>query len=330
MYPKNTASPRPIHAKVVNATTGAPITTGVVAYHITGATRVAVGGTAAVHVANGLWTYTPTQGETNYDQFSIEFYHADAVADGPIVEVVTDTTSASILEDTGTTLPAAIDAVPTAAEIDTQLSGTHGSGTWGSSTAGTGARAVTFTVTTGGVALHGATVRLYRTGSVDRTGTTNSSGQVTLYCDVDATWSYIVTHAIYTSGSGTVVVDGNESVSVSLTAQTFSVSDPDKVTGYWLVTKNDGTTAGAGEATVYCRLYDGPGSAGGMFGGGWRTASTNASGLAQFTNMIIGASYKVKLGANGTIFTVTVPTAATPGGTQALGEITGNQNGDLK
>lgn len=89
-YPKNTASPRALQAKVVNATTGAQIIAGVVAFHIVGTTRVAVVGTAAEHVANGLWTYTPTQAETNYDQFSIEFYHSDAVSGGPLIEVVTD------------------------------------------------------------------------------------------------------------------------------------------------------------------------------------------------------------------------------------------------
>lgn len=91
MYEKNASSPPPIYAKVTNAATGAPIITGVVAYHVQGSTRAAVGGTAAEHIENGLWTYTPTTAETNYTSFAIEFYHADAVADGPVVQVVTDT-----------------------------------------------------------------------------------------------------------------------------------------------------------------------------------------------------------------------------------------------
>jgi hypothetical protein len=90
MYPKNSASPPTIRAKVISATDGAPITTGVSGYHVQGTTRGAVAGTAAAHIANGLWAYTPTQAETNYTSFGIEFYHADAVGDGPVVEVVTD------------------------------------------------------------------------------------------------------------------------------------------------------------------------------------------------------------------------------------------------
>jgi len=89
MYPKNTATPRPLYAKVANALDGAPITTGVVAYHIHGDDRNPVDGDPAEHIANGLWIYTPTRAEGNYDAFSIEFYHTDAIGHGPIVRVLT-------------------------------------------------------------------------------------------------------------------------------------------------------------------------------------------------------------------------------------------------
>lgn len=95
MYPKNAATPRPIYAKVTNASDGSPITSGVVAYHIQASTRAAVAGTAAAAIGtSGLWVYTPTTAETNYDAFAIEFYHADAVCDGPVVEVITEVTKA--------------------------------------------------------------------------------------------------------------------------------------------------------------------------------------------------------------------------------------------
>ena len=133
---------------MVDATDGSAITAGVVAFHITGTTRAAVTGDVAAHVAgsSGVWTYTPTTAETDYDEFAIEFYHADAVAGGPMVQVVTSeleemfdatgfdpddlvddiwdelqsghvtagtfgeiaTEIASILEDTGTTIPGTI------------------------------------------------------------------------------------------------------------------------------------------------------------------------------------------------------------------------------
>lgn len=89
MYPKNAASPPPLYATVVSAADGSPITADVAAYHVQGTTRGAGGGTLT-HVANGKWAYTPTQAETDYAAFAIEFYHADAVGDGPVVVVVTE------------------------------------------------------------------------------------------------------------------------------------------------------------------------------------------------------------------------------------------------
>lgn len=89
MYPKNTAVPRPIYAKVVSAADGSPITTGVAIYHLQGTTRAAAVGDSPTHLANGIWAYTPTEAETNYDTFGIEFQHADAVGDGAVVQVVT-------------------------------------------------------------------------------------------------------------------------------------------------------------------------------------------------------------------------------------------------
>jgi hypothetical protein len=116
MYPKNAASPRCIYAKVVSAADGSPITTGVTAFHVQASTRGAVGGTAAAHIAYGLWGYTPTQAETNYDTFAIEFYHADAVGDGPVVQVVTGADAVwndTLAED----YPAFEDTAPTARQM---------------------------------------------------------------------------------------------------------------------------------------------------------------------------------------------------------------------
>jgi len=88
-YKQNASSPEPISAKVVNSTDGAPITSGVVAYHIQGTTRT-LGAGVLTYVTNGYWSYVPTQAETNYASFSIEFYHISAVSSGPQVTIYTD------------------------------------------------------------------------------------------------------------------------------------------------------------------------------------------------------------------------------------------------
>lgn len=98
MYLKNDSSPNAIYAILVNASDGAPITSGVTAYHIQGTTRTAGAGTLT-HIANGRWAYTPTQAETNYDAFAIDFYHDDAVGKGALVEVVTANQGLAIIAD---------------------------------------------------------------------------------------------------------------------------------------------------------------------------------------------------------------------------------------
>lgn len=67
-----------------------------------------------------------------------------------------------ILEDTGTTLPGMFADLPTASEIDTQLSGVHGAGAWGgSSGAGSSTGYYTDTVNDGTNPLDGVRVQLY-------------------------------------------------------------------------------------------------------------------------------------------------------------------------
>lgn len=81
-------------------------------------------------------------------------------------------------------LDTAIEAVPTAAEIDTQLSGSHGSGAWNAS--GTGETATTITINSGGLPKDG--VHVWVTTDISGaniiwSGTTDDSGQATLYLD---------------------------------------------------------------------------------------------------------------------------------------------------
>ena len=90
-YKKNDASPVPLFAKVVNASTGAPITSGVTAKHYAAdGTQTTGDNSPPDHEGGGEWRYTPSQAETNETTFAVEFYHADAVGDGPSVQVVTD------------------------------------------------------------------------------------------------------------------------------------------------------------------------------------------------------------------------------------------------
>lgn len=85
----------------------------------------------------------------------------------------------------GASISADINAIPTAAEIDTELSNSHGSGTWGAGGNG-GALTLTYTLTSSvdAAAIQGATVELYPTSAMNANDiidsqVTNSLGQAT-------------------------------------------------------------------------------------------------------------------------------------------------------
>ena len=88
---------------------------------------------------------------------------------------------------------------------------------------GTGARTVTITVNDGSTVLQNARVRLTE-GANTYTGLTNASGVVTLNVD-DATYTVAITKIGYSYAGTTLVVDGTEAVTYSMT--TISVTPPD-------------------------------------------------------------------------------------------------------
>ena len=249
MYKKNDTSPKPIKAKVVSATDGSAITTGVAAYHITGSTRTAGGGTLT-HVANGLWTYTPTQTETNYDEFAIEFYHTSAVSSGPIVQVFTssklvselnDLAAADVNTEVDTALvdigldhlisTAVVGADVADNSIIAKIASKLSTADWDSfdntsdsleairdnqqASAGTGARTVTITIDDGTNPIENVKVRV-TSGAETYAQTTDSSGQVVFYLD-DATWTVVITKAGYQGTSASLAVSSDISQTYSIT-----------------------------------------------------------------------------------------------------------------
>jgi hypothetical protein len=159
-----------------------------------------------------------------------------------------------------------------------------------SSGTGGGARTVTITVNDGTNQLQNAKVRVTQ-GAESYLGTTNASGVVTFNLD-DATWTIAITKPGYTYVGTTLVVDGNESATYSMTAVTITPSSTDKVTGYWTVLDENGNAAASVVVTIKARQ---PlrGGAGIVHDAGERTATSNGSGLIQFTNLIPGWRYAV-------------------------------------
>ena len=155
---------------------------------------------------------------------------------------------------------------------------------------------------------------------------TDASGNATFSLD-DGTWTVAITLPFYTFTQTTLVVDGNKTPTYSMTAQSITASEAGLTTGYWTVYNEEGVTLGLDLATVYMRIYDGPDTDGLAYDGGWREANTDANGLVQFTNLIKGGSYKVKLGPNAEEFEIAV--SASAGASIALGELIGRSDGVL-
>jgi hypothetical protein len=108
-----------------------------------------------------------------------------------------------VLEDTGTTLPAQIAGI--------------------SAGSGTGARTVTITVNDGTTALQNAVVRLTEGVNTFR-ALTNASGVATFNVD-DATYTVAITKSGYSYAGTTLVVDGTETATYSMTVNTVTPPD---------------------------------------------------------------------------------------------------------
>jgi hypothetical protein len=155
---------------------------------------------------------------------------------------------------------------------------------------GTGARTVTVTVNDGTTALQNAKVRM-TSGAETYTALTNVSGVCTFNLN-DATWVVSITRNGYSFSGTTLVVDGTETVTYSMSLVTITPSSSDKVTGYWTVLNENGVEAASVVVTIKARQ---PlrGGAGVFHDAGERTATSNVNGLVQFTNLIPGWRYAV-------------------------------------
>lgn len=173
---------------------------------------------------------------------------------------------------------------------------------------GTGARTVAITVNLDGDALQGATVRVTKAAETYLT-TTNSSGVATFNLD-DGTWVVSITASGAYFNGASLVVNGAEAVTYSMTANaTIEASDPDKVTGYWLCLSHLGV-AEAG-ATISMQVASLPSASAGLaLDSSVRTAISDSEGVAQFANLILGVRYAIWRG-QGQKYFVTIPTNAT-------------------
>lgn len=160
---------------------------------------------------------------------------------------------------------------------------------------GAGARTVTVTVDDGTNPLQNATVRMTEGANTYRT-TTDVNGQCTFNMD-DATYTVAITKAGYSFAGSSLVVDGVETPTYSMTqiSPTPSAS-PDQTTGY--ATYFDEAGDAEQSVTVFLQFVSFAASDTALaYDTKIRQATTDVNGYVEFTGLFRGAKYKVKRGA---------------------------------
>jgi hypothetical protein len=162
-----------------------------------------------------------------------------------------------------------------AADLDSQLDAILAAASAG---AGTGARTVTITVNDGTTALQNAVVR-FTEGSNTFRALTNASGVATFNLD-DATYTVAVTKSGYSYAGTTLIVNGTETATYSMTA--ISITPPDNPDLSAIVVTCLGTDFETQSGvTIDLRIITLPsGSTNAAYPGLKQTATSNGSGIA--------------------------------------------------
>lgn len=180
----------------------------------------------------------------------------------------------------------------------------------------TGARTCVLTVNDGATVLESARVRVTK-GAESYVLNTNVSGQATFNLD-DGSWVVAITLAGYTYSGTTLVVDGDETATYSMTLVTITPSAAGFVTGYWTCYGTNGAIEAG--TTHYLQVVEGAGTAGLSIDGTKRTAVSGVDGVVQFAGIPHGASVRVWRGTAKPMGPFVAPTSGT---TWAMDEVVG-------
>jgi hypothetical protein len=205
-----------------------------------------------------------------------------------------------------------------AADLDTQLDTILAAASAG---AGTGARLVTITVNDGTTVLQNAVVRLTEGGNTYR-ALTNVSGVATLNVD-DATYAVAISKVGYSYAGTTIVVNGVETATYSMSAINVTPGSGDLTTGY--LTCLDELGAAEANVSVRCQVVQIPSSGTGFaYDSTVQVETSAANGLVEFP-MVKGCRYLIWRGSiKPPAGIVPVLISASAGSTTALGSLIGD------
>lgn len=173
----------------------------------------------------------------------------------------------------------------------------------GSVNAATGARSVTLTVNDGAAVLESARVRVFR-GSESYVLSTDVTGVAAFSLD-DGTWTVSITLPGYQFTPTTLVVSATTAHAYTMAVQTFTPSDPDKVTGTLIAY----SSAGVGTAGIeFSIIANDPASTTGLgLSGATRTIISGTNGATSFTNLFPGVTYTISRGDTDRKYVVEIP-----------------------
>jgi hypothetical protein len=205
-----------------------------------------------------------------------------------------------------------------AADLDSQLDAILAAAT---AAAGTGARTVTITVNDGTTVLQNAVVRFTEGGNTYR-ALTNSSGVATFNLD-DATYTVAISKVGYFYAGTTMIVNGVETATYSMTAINVTPGTGDLTTGYLTCLDEEGVAEEG--VSVRCQVVQVPASGTGFaYDSAVQLATSDADGLVEFP-MVKGARYLVWRGSIKPPQGITpVLISASAGSTTALGSLIGD------
>jgi hypothetical protein len=197
-------------------------------------------------------------------------YFTFAGTDG---ETATETPATAVLD------PASLRSAlgMSAADLDSQMDAILAAASAG---AGTGARTVTITVNDGTTVLQNAVVRFTEGANTFR-ALTNASGVATFNLD-DATYTVAITKSGYTYAGTTLVVNGTETATYSMTATNVtSPTNPD-LSAIEVLCLDDDFEAVAGVEVNFRMAAIASGDQNRAHPGAKKTVTSNSSGIARF------------------------------------------------
>lgn len=230
--------------------------------------------------STGVFTATLGESRTGLGPLAVRICAGSETADnllydGFLVEGTTVIDSVMRAELDSSSLRSALGM--SAADLDAQLDAILAAASAG---AGTGARTVTITVNDGTTALQNAVVRLTE-GSNTFRALTNASGVATFNLD-DATYTVAVTKSGYTYAGTTLVVDGTETATYSMTAVSVTPPTNPDLSAIEVLCLDEDFAAASGIDVDFRMASVAAGDQNRAHPGAKKTVTSNGSGIARF------------------------------------------------